>query len=52
MSLRACFGGDVSILFGGEVAAWEDVRGGERRRGMNAVEEQDLVRGRDEEDAI
>ena len=52
MSLRACFGGDFSILLSGEVASWEDVRGGKGRRGLDAVEEQDLVRGRDEEDAI
>ena len=51
MSLCACFRGDVSILLGGEVTAWKNVCGGKGGRGLDALQEQDLVRGRDEEDA-
>ena len=35
---------------GGEVAAGKDVRGGEGARGLDAVGEEDRVRGRDEDD--
>jgi hypothetical protein len=40
-----------AILCSGEIAAWEDVCGGEGGRGADAVEEEDFVVGGDEEDS-
>ena len=52
MSLCA-FGGrrNGPVVQGVEVAAGEDVGGGEGRGGLYAVEEEDLVCGGDEDDA-
>lgn len=36
----------------GKVSAWEDVGGGERGGCLDAVEEEDLIFGRDQEDTI
>jgi hypothetical protein len=44
-------GRDISILWSGEIATWEDVCGGEGRGGTDSVEEEDFVLRGDEEDS-
>lgn len=51
MSARVVGRRDLAIVCGGEGAAGEDVRGGEGGACADAVEEEDLVLGRYEEDA-
>lgn len=43
--------GERRLVEGGDVAAGEDVRGGEGGGGLDAVEEEDLVGGGEEDDA-
>ena len=51
VAFRRAWGWDGAVLRG-EVSAWEDVGGGERGRCLDAVEEEDLVFGGDQEDAV
>lgn len=51
VALGRARGWDGTVL-GGEVSTGEDVGGGERGRCLDAVEEEDLVFGGDQEDAV
>ena len=52
MSRRAFRRRDSPILLSAEVAAGKDMRGRESGGCLHAMEKEDLVRGRDEEDTI
>lgn len=51
VALRGARGGDGAVLRA-EVSAWENMGGGERGGCLDAVEEENLVLGRDQENAV
>lgn len=51
MALRRARGWDGAVLRG-EVTAWEDLGRGERGGRLDAMDEKDLVFGRDQEDTL